>query len=141
MRTVSALRLADPAAVDDVCDAAPIRIDGTDVNVRVRVTPKASTAKVAGLVSEVDGRRAIKVMVTAAPEDGKANAAVVTALAKAWGLPKSALSVAVGLKDRRKTIRIRRDSALAAEELGKRLTAWARTLDASSERKGSGSTS
>ena len=52
---------------------------------------------------------ALKVSVTAAPERGKANAALLTLLAKTWRLPKSALTLAVGATDRRKTVHVAGD--------------------------------
>jgi uncharacterized protein YggU (UPF0235/DUF167 family) len=48
----------------------------------------------------------LKVYVTAAPEDGKANAAVISLLAQHLGLPKSSLYITRGHTARRKTILI-----------------------------------
>ena len=76
---------------------------------RLRVQPRARRNQVDGLAPEADGGMALKVAVTAAPEDGKANAAVVALLADAWDLPKSSLSVVVGAADRRKTIHLQGD--------------------------------
>ena len=44
--------------------------------------------------------------VTEPPEDGKANAALIKLLAKAWKLPKSAVSLVAGHTDRRKTLAV-----------------------------------
>ncbi len=57
---------------------------------------------------EVDaaGRVSLKVRVSAPPEDGKANAAVVRLLAKRWGVAPSRLSVVRGATGRSKTIEI-----------------------------------
>jgi uncharacterized protein YggU (UPF0235/DUF167 family) len=46
------------------------------------------------------------VRVTAAPEDGKANAAVIALLAKALGVPRSALAIVRGATARDKIIRL-----------------------------------
>lgn len=54
-----------------------------------------------------DGSATIVVRVTAAPEDGKANKAVLALLADALGVPKSALHVLKGAKGKTKTIGIR----------------------------------
>jgi uncharacterized protein YggU (UPF0235/DUF167 family) len=51
------------------------------------------------------------VSVTAVPEKGKANAALLKLLAKAWGIPKTALSIRAGSKDRQKTVFIETDNA------------------------------
>jgi hypothetical protein len=62
----------------------------------------------------------LKVRVTEAPEGGKANAAVVKLLAKAWKLPKGTLRVAAGTKDRRKTLLVAGDP----DTLAARLRTW-----------------
>ena len=62
----------------------------------VRVTPKAAAN---GIVLR-DGQ--IRVSVTAAPEGGKANAAVQKLLAKAMGVPKSRLKLIRGATARDK---------------------------------------
>jgi uncharacterized protein YggU (UPF0235/DUF167 family) len=51
-------------------------------------------------------------MVTAVAEDGKANAAVVKLLSRAWGVARSQLSVVVGAADRRKTLHLAGDPAV-----------------------------
>ncbi len=66
----------------------------------LKVTPKAARAGISGLEADASGRAVLKVRVTEAPEGGKANAAVVKLLAKAWKLPKGALRIAAGAKDR-----------------------------------------
>jgi uncharacterized protein len=67
----------------------------------VRATPKAAANKIGGLR---DG--AVVVKVTAAPDKGKANAAVVALLAKTIGIPKSALDLVAGETDRNKLFRL-----------------------------------
>ncbi len=88
-------------------------IDG-GVRVRLKVRPQARRVGIDGVVPDRDGE-ALAVSVTAAPEDGKANAAVITLLATALGVAKSAISVTQGAAARRKTIHVVGDSvALAA---------------------------
>ncbi len=95
------------------------------LRVALRVVPKAARAGITGVEADAAGRAALKVRVTEAPEGGKANAAVVKLLAKAWKLPKGALEITAGAKDRRKTLLITGDGqALAA-----RLRAWLAKLD------------
>lgn len=72
----------------------------------MRLTPKASRNAIQGIAAEADGGRVLKVAVTAVPENGKANQALVKLLAKAWKLPKSAVSITAGATDRRKTLLI-----------------------------------
>ncbi len=78
------------------------------LKVRLKVTPKARANRV-GHVNGDGGR--LRVSVTAAPEDGKANAQVIGLLAKAWGLPKSRLAVTQGPASRRKTVFIEGDGS------------------------------
>ena len=96
---------------------SPFSPAGDGVRLRLRVQPRARRNRVDGLVSEADGGVALKVAVTAAPEDGKANAAVIALLAKAWGLPKSAFAVVAGAADRRKIIHLQGDPARLMQAL------------------------
>ena len=69
----------------------------------VRVTPKASRNEVTGLYTAADGAVSLAVKVTAAPDKGKANAAVTHLLAKKLGVAKSRLTLVKGETDRNKT--------------------------------------
>ena len=90
---------------------------GDGVRVRLRVQPRARRNQIGGLVAEADGGVALKVAVTAAPEGGKANAAVIALLAKAWSRPKSAFTVVAGAADRRKIIHLQGDPARLMQAL------------------------
>lgn len=90
---------------------------------RIRVKPGAAQERVRGVVETSEGP-AIEVAVTAPPADGRANAAVIAALARDWRIPKSRLTIVSGNKGRVKTIFI-------AGEPGQtlpRLTDWLATL-------------
>jgi uncharacterized protein len=78
----------------------------------VLVQPRASRAKV-GPVH--DGR--LKILVTAPPVDGEANAAVIELIAKTLGVAKSAVSVVAGATSRRKTVRVEGVARAAIEGL------------------------
>ncbi len=95
------------------------------LRVALKVTPKAARAGIAGVEADAAGRAVLKVRVTEAPEGSKANAAVVKLLAKAWKLPKGALRVTAGAKDRRKTLLVAGDP----DELAARLRSWLAELD------------
>ncbi|MDH3241753.1 MAG: DUF167 domain-containing protein [Alphaproteobacteria bacterium] len=86
--------------------APSTRISGSPagVLVPVRVTPKARVNAIDGAVTDADGTKRLKLSVTAAPADGRANGAVIALLAKAWKLPKSSLSIAAGGRSRAKTV-------------------------------------
>ena len=67
-----------------------------------------------------DRRTALKVRVTAPPEGGKANRALVALLAREWRLPKGAVQVVAGASSRHKILRLAGEpGALSA-----RLEAW-----------------
>ncbi len=88
------------------------------VRARVRVTPRASRERIEGRRAESDGSLALIAKITAAPTDGKANAALLRLLAKAWNVPPSSLAVTAGASERRKTVLIRGDSAVLLDRLG-----------------------
>lgn len=80
--------------------------------IEVRVQPKASSNR----ITVVDGR--IKVYVTAAPEKGRANKAVVEVLARELGVPKSVVSIKSGERSRTKLIEV---EGLDSAEIRRRL--------------------
>lgn len=87
---------------------------------RLKVTPRARRNRVEGLAPAADGGVALEVSVTAAPEDGKANAAVIKLLAAEWGVAKSTIEVVLGAADRRKLLHVAGDPA----GLRRRLEDW-----------------
>ncbi|MBW7850934.1 MAG: DUF167 domain-containing protein [Rhodospirillales bacterium] len=93
------------------------------LRVPVRLTPKASRERIDGIVAEADGTLVLKAAVTAVPEDGKANAALVKLLAKAWRMPKSAITIVAGATDRRKVLHLSGDP----DDLRRRLDEWMKT--------------
>jgi uncharacterized protein YggU (UPF0235/DUF167 family) len=88
--------------------------------IRVHARPGARRDAVEGLRAEADGSLALKVSVRAAPEDGKANAAIARLLAGEWEVPRSALRLAAGATDRRKLFVL----AGAPEALRRKLEGW-----------------
>ncbi len=79
-----------------------VQIKNGAVIVKVRAQPKASRDAIVG---EHGG--ALKVAVTAPPDKGKANKAIVELLAKALGIPKSNIELVAGTTSRDKTLAIR----------------------------------
>jgi uncharacterized protein YggU (UPF0235/DUF167 family) len=73
----------------------------TEFNLSVKVIPGASSSSIAGWLGE-----SLRVRVTAAPERGKANAAVESIVADALGLPKSAVRVVSGKTSARKILAV-----------------------------------
>jgi len=79
------------------------KVDG--VILHVRLTPKSSAARVAG-VEDHGGKPVLKAYVTTPPEDGKANAALLALVAGWLGVPKSAVALTSGQKSRLKTVAV-----------------------------------
>jgi len=96
-----------------------------------KLAPKARADRLAGLEETAGRRLRLKVAVTAPPEKGKANAALIALLAKRLGLAKSRLSIASGTAHREKTIRIEDDPL----EIAERLRGTLEDLVTTSERK------
>jgi uncharacterized protein len=86
------------------------------VRFAVRVTPKGGRDAIDGWGADAEGRRFLKVRVSAAPADGAANAAVVALLAKALGRPKSGVRIVAGDTARLKLVEVEDldEAALAA---------------------------
>ena len=84
----------------------PIRRDGADLLVDVRLTPRGGSDRLDGVKALSDGRSVVAARVRAVPEDGKANAAVVKLLAKAMGVAKSRLALLRGATARDKVFRL-----------------------------------
>ena len=80
----------------------------------VRVTPNGSADRIEGPSCDDAGRQFLKVKVRAVPEGGKANRAVEKLLAKALGVPKSAVRVVTGETSRIKGVDIDTDKDSAA---------------------------
>lgn len=73
---------------------------------RLRVTPNAGRDAIEGFESLADGTEVLRIRVSAVPDKGKANAAVIALLAKTLRLPKSAFAITAGETARLKTLRI-----------------------------------
>jgi uncharacterized protein len=76
------------------------------VTVAVALTPKASRNAITGVAETAGGEIMLSARVTAAPENGEANAALIKLLSKEWKLPKSVISVRIGAANRRKVIQV-----------------------------------
>jgi uncharacterized protein YggU (UPF0235/DUF167 family) len=103
-----------------VAAASPFRPAHAGVAVAVRLTPKAARDAVEAPRPAADGSLRLVVKVTAAPERGKANQALLRLLARTWHLPASRLALVAGASDRNKTVRL----AGAPEALMAKLEAW-----------------
>lgn len=72
------------------------------ISMKVRVQPRASRNKIAGMYGD-----SLKVVLTSPPVDGEANQACIDFFAKVFALPKTDISIIAGHKNRNKTIKVR----------------------------------
>ena len=84
------------------------------MRLQIHVTPKSRANEI--LVSRADG--VVRVRVTEAPEDGRANQAVIELLRSRLGVPRDHVRVAGGATSRRKWIEV---DGLTEAELWRRL--------------------
>jgi uncharacterized protein (TIGR00251 family) len=69
------------------------------VKLNIKVTPGSSKTEI---LDEREGR--LRMKIAAAPEDGRANTALISFLAKTLGCPKNQITIFSGEKSRLKTI-------------------------------------
>ncbi len=84
----------------------------------VRLTPKAGRDGIDGVKQTADGGIEIAARVTAVPEKGRANDALLRLLAKQLKLPARRLSLVAGQTDRHKQILIAGEAAALDAALG-----------------------
>ncbi|PCJ99567.1 MAG: hypothetical protein COA45_04960 [Zetaproteobacteria bacterium] len=74
--------------------------------ITIRLTPCAKQNALMGWEENLFGERTLKVHITAQPEKGKANKALIALLSKKWHIPKSAITIKRGDKSRTKILDI-----------------------------------
>lgn len=92
-------------------DTPWLRVIAGAVEVKVRVVPRSSRVRVAGVL----GNR-LKLQVTSPPVEGEANRAVLELMAKSAGLPLWAATLAAGTTGRSKTVRLDCDDPVAVAQ-------------------------
>ncbi len=92
------------------------RVVPQGVAVAVKVQPKSRRPGVQGRAPGVDGER-LRIGVSEAAEDGRANRAACATLARALGLPAGRVSVAAGAASREKTLLVDGDPAAILDGL------------------------
>ena len=75
-----------------------------NMKISVKVLPKSSKNEIVGWEGEI-----LKVRLTAAPEKGKANEALIALLAKEYGVAKSNITILKGATSQRKLVEIKDD--------------------------------
>jgi uncharacterized protein (TIGR00251 family) len=84
----------------------PVRRRDAEVLVAIRLTPKAARDRMGGLFVDSQGQRWLQAAVTAPPDKGKANAALITLLARQLKVPQSSIFLETGDTNRLKRLRI-----------------------------------
>ncbi len=74
--------------------------------ITVKLTPGARQNKVMDWDEDLFGERTLKISVTAIPEKGKANKAMIALLSKHWKIPKSAIEIKRGATSRVKILEV-----------------------------------
>ena len=80
------------------------------MRLHLKVVPKSSRDRVVGWVGD-----RLKVQVTAAPERGKANDAVVEVVAAALGVPRSRVRIVAGETSPLKTVEVDADESVLSK--------------------------
>jgi uncharacterized protein len=104
------------------CDG-PVRALPDGIALRLKVAPRARHDRIEGTVPGPDGP-VLKVSVTAAPERGRANAAVIALIARELRIPKTSISVVAGETGRSKTLKIAGEPAALAQLLEQHRASW-----------------
>lgn len=102
-------------------EPSPARAFSDHVKLSVRLTPNASRDAIEGAETGDDGECWLRARVTAVPENGKANKALIQLLAKWLRVPKSSISVISGETARKKILRIEGDPKDLIEQFNQRL--------------------
>ena len=84
----------------------PITPTRDGLRVAIRLSPRAKSDRLLGIIATAEGGRTVKASVTAPAQDGRANEALLQLLARAWRLPRRDLSIVVGAASRSKIVRV-----------------------------------
>jgi len=79
------------------------------LRVAIRLSPRAKADRLLAVAPTAEGGQAIKVSVTAPPQGGQANEALLQLLAYTWRLPRRNLSIVAGATSRNKIVNVAGD--------------------------------
>lgn len=83
------------------------RTEGADLHLSVRLTPRSAADRLGGAWTDADGRCWLSASVTAPPDKGRANAALVALLSRDLGIARAKISLVAGETSRLKRVRIK----------------------------------
>lgn len=75
----------------------------------IRVSSKSKRNAIGGIIADNDSKLRLKIYTTSAPENGKANSAILKLLSQAWNLNKNQIKIIHGLKQRDKILFLKGD--------------------------------
>jgi uncharacterized protein len=78
----------------------------------VKLTPKGGRDAIDGWASDAAGKPILKARVSAPPEEGKANAALIELIASALKIKKADIKIVSGTASRTKLVEVQGDGAL-----------------------------
>ncbi len=76
------------------------------IRLSIKLTPNGGRDAIDGIERDAEGHAFLKARVSAVPEDGKANKALIALLSKKLRVPKSSVSFVSGETARKKILRI-----------------------------------
>lgn len=82
----------------------------------VRLTPRGGADRIEDVIEAPDGRQYLSTRVRAVPEKGAANAALEALIARAFGLPRRAVTLSAGHTSRIKTLRVSGEPDVLADD-------------------------
>jgi uncharacterized protein len=90
----------------------------------LRLTPRAKADRVLGVAATAERKRVVRASVTAPPEDGRANEALLQLLARVWQLSRRDLAIVAGTTSRYKIASVAGDPRQLSGRLGALIAAW-----------------
>ena len=84
----------------------PLRRDGADVLLAIRLTPRASRERIGGIFVDAQAQTWLQASVTPPPDKGKANTALIVLLARLLRVPASSILLETGDTNRLKRLRL-----------------------------------
>lgn len=94
-----------------------VRRSGDDILLAVRLSPRAASDKVGGRWTDASGQVWLSASVTAPPDKGRANVALIGLLADRFGLARSSISLEAGETSRLKRLRIANADSATVERI------------------------
>ena len=101
----------------------PLSLAQDGVRVAIRLTPRGKADRIIAVAAAAGGSGTLKASVTAPPERGRANEALLLLLASTWHLPRRDLAIIAGAASRQKTVQISGDPHRLFERIGALISA------------------